>query len=150
VETISWRFTDEEIIAFSGQGRVPVLVDGDKVLTGSWTIANYLENNTEGASLFGGPAGLALTRFIESWTDNVLLSGLVHLILIDLFACLRENVRAYFRSSREQHLGMTLEAACADRKHRVISFRQKPRSPSQNAENATLSWVERRRTTVIT
>jgi glutathione S-transferase len=61
VETISWRFTDEEIIAFSGQGRVPVLVDGDKVLTGSWTIANCLENNTEGASLFGGPAELALT-----------------------------------------------------------------------------------------
>ena len=61
METISSRFTDEEIIAFSGQGRVPVLVDGDKVLTGSWTIANYLENNTEGASLFSGPAELALT-----------------------------------------------------------------------------------------
>jgi glutathione S-transferase len=58
--------TDEEIIAFSGQGRVPVLVDGDKVLTGSWTIANYLENNTEGASLFGGPAGLALTVSLKA------------------------------------------------------------------------------------
>jgi hypothetical protein len=65
---------------------------------------------------------LALTRFIESWTDNVLLSGLVRLILIDVFACLRENVRAYFRSSREQRLGMTLEAAFADREHRVIGF----------------------------
>jgi hypothetical protein len=65
-----------------------------------------------------------INRFIESWTDNVLLSGLVRLILIDVFACLREKVRAYFRSSREQRLGMALEAACADREHRVIGFRQ--------------------------
>jgi hypothetical protein len=28
----------------------------------------------------------------------------VRLILIDVFACLREKVRAYFRSSREQRL----------------------------------------------
>ena len=124
VETIPWRFTDKEVIAFSEQGRVPVLLDGGKVLTGSWTIANHLENNADGASLFGGQAGLALTRFVESWTDNVLLPGLVPLILIDVFTHLHEKDRSYFRSSREQRLGMTLEAACADRDHRVIGFRQ--------------------------
>jgi len=123
-ETIPWRFTDKEVIAFSGQGRVPVLVDSDQALAGSWTIANYLESNAEGASLFGAPAGLALTRFVESWTDNVLLPGLVPLILIDVFAHLHEKDRAYFRSSREQRLGMTLEAACADRDQRVNGFRQ--------------------------
>ena len=48
VETIPWRFTDKEVIAFSGQGEVPVLVDGDKTLTGSWTIANYLEQAQPG------------------------------------------------------------------------------------------------------
>ena len=35
VETIPWRFTDKEMIAFSGQGRVPVLVDAGKALAGS-------------------------------------------------------------------------------------------------------------------
>jgi glutathione S-transferase len=30
VETIPWRFTDTDAIAMSGQGRVPVLLDGDK------------------------------------------------------------------------------------------------------------------------
>jgi glutathione S-transferase len=124
LETIPWRFTDKEVIAFSEQGRVPVLLDGGKVLTGSWTIVNHLENNADGASFFGGQAGLALTRFVESWTDNVLLPGLVPLILIDVFTHLHEKDRAYFRSSREQRLGMTLEAACADRDHRVIGFRQ--------------------------
>jgi glutathione S-transferase len=29
VETVPWRFTDKDVIAFSGQGRVPVIRDGD-------------------------------------------------------------------------------------------------------------------------
>lgn len=36
VETIPWRFTDKDVIAFSSQGRVPVLVDGDKTVFDSW------------------------------------------------------------------------------------------------------------------
>ncbi len=42
-EEIPWRFTEKEAIAFSGQGLVPVLVDGDKVINDSWEIAHYLE-----------------------------------------------------------------------------------------------------------
>jgi hypothetical protein len=41
VETIPWRFTDKGVIAFSGQGRVPVLVDGDRVVSDSWAIATH-------------------------------------------------------------------------------------------------------------
>jgi glutathione S-transferase len=125
VETIPWRFTDKELIAFSGQGRVPVVVDAGQVLAGSWTIANYLELQYGGRqSLFGAPPGAPLTRFVESWTDRVLLPGLTPLILIDVFASLHKKDRDYFRSSREQRLGMTLEAACADREQRVIGFRR--------------------------
>jgi glutathione S-transferase len=40
-DTIPWRFTDKDAIAFSGQGRVPVLIDGDQIVFDSWTIANY-------------------------------------------------------------------------------------------------------------
>jgi glutathione S-transferase len=42
-ETIPWRFTDKEVIAFSGQGRVPVIRDGDRTVSDSWAIAEYLE-----------------------------------------------------------------------------------------------------------
>jgi hypothetical protein len=38
VETVPWRFTDKDVIAFSGQGRVPVLVDSGKAVVGSWEI----------------------------------------------------------------------------------------------------------------
>src|ERR1700746_1477073 len=96
VEAVPWRFTDKEVIAFSGQGRVPVLVDAEKTLSGSWTIANYLEQQHPARPpLFGGQPGAALTRFIESWTDKVLLPGLIPLILVDVFAHLHEKDRTY-------------------------------------------------------
>ena len=37
--------TEADRLAFSGQGKVPVLVDGDKVISDSWTIAYYLEDS---------------------------------------------------------------------------------------------------------
>ena len=38
-ETVACRFTDKDAIAFSGQNKMPVLVDGDKVVSDSWAIA---------------------------------------------------------------------------------------------------------------
>jgi glutathione S-transferase len=43
-DTIPWRFNEKNAIAFSGQDRVPVLRDGDQVVSDSWTIAIYLED----------------------------------------------------------------------------------------------------------
>ena len=40
VETVPWRFTEKDAIAFSGQGRVPVIRDGERVVPDSWSIAN--------------------------------------------------------------------------------------------------------------
>ena len=44
VETVPWRFTDREAIAFSGQGKVPVIQDDGTVVSDSWAIAEYLED----------------------------------------------------------------------------------------------------------
>ena len=43
VATVPWRFTDTDALAFSGQGRVPVIRDNDKVVFDSWAIARHLE-----------------------------------------------------------------------------------------------------------
>jgi glutathione S-transferase len=43
-DTIPCRFNEKNAIAFSGQDRVPVLRDGDQVVSDSWTIAIYLED----------------------------------------------------------------------------------------------------------
>ena len=48
VETIPWRFTEKAEIAPSGSKTVPVIVDGDRWIANSWTIANYLEDTYPG------------------------------------------------------------------------------------------------------
>jgi glutathione S-transferase len=73
VETVPWRFTEKDVIAFSGQGRVPVLVDGDKVVADSWAIANELEARyPDCKSLFGDVSAHSPTLFVASWVDGVL------------------------------------------------------------------------------
>jgi glutathione S-transferase len=129
VEGVPWRFTEKEAIAFSGQGRVPVLVDRGRAVADSWDIACHLEEAwPDRPSLFGagasGAAGRALSRFYVDWTDMVVHAGLVRMIVADIHGHLHEKDKAYFRESREARLGGALEAVCADRDVRVVEFRR--------------------------
>lgn len=125
VETIPWRFTDKDVIAFSGQGKAPVLVDGDKTVFDSWAIAAYLEETyPDKPSLFGGEAGRAVTRFVNMWTDRVVHPALAPLVLIDIYAHIHDKDREYFRTSREKVFGMPLEQVSAGRDTKVLAFRQ--------------------------
>ncbi|VCU69054.1 Beta-etherase [Pigmentiphaga humi] len=124
VQTVPWRFKEKDKLAFSGQGRVPVLVDGDNVVADSWRIAVYLEDAYPDApALFAGPQARSLARFVNGWADSVQLAGLSRLVLADIPAALHADDLSYFQTSREQRFGMPLAAICADREQRVESFR---------------------------
>jgi glutathione S-transferase len=122
VVTVPWRFTDKEAIAFSGQGRVPVIVDGKRTVHDSWQIAQYLDDTyPDRPRLF--PEGSHAARFINAWADTVQLPGLVRLIVADIETHLHPMDKVYFRQTREKRLGTTLEEAQADREARVKDFR---------------------------
>ncbi|MDX1655491.1 MAG: glutathione S-transferase family protein [Candidatus Competibacteraceae bacterium] len=124
-ESIPWRFTDKDAIAFSGQGKVPVLVDGETVLFDSWEIACYLEDAyPHSPSLFGGDAGQALALFIKHWAEQVLQPGIFPMVVKDIFDRVHPRDRDYFRRSREERLGRSLEEVQADREARLPAFRQ--------------------------
>lgn len=124
-ETIPWRFTEKEAIAISGQDKVPVLVDGERVVSDSWTITEYLEDTyPERPSLFGGPTGRAHALFVKHWTEIAVQMPLLRLILTDIHRHLHEKDKDYFRRSREQRFGMGLEAVCAGREQRLPGFRE--------------------------
>ena len=124
-ESVPWRFTDTAALKFSGQGKVPVLVDGDRTVFDSWTIANYLEDTyPDKPSLFGGLTGRAMAGFFNNWVDNIVHLPLVRLLLLDIHQHLPEKDQAYFRTSREPRFGMTLEAVVADREPKLAAFRQ--------------------------
>lgn len=123
VETIPWRFIEKAEIAASGQIFVPVLVDGDRWIADSWTIANYLEDTfPEAPSLFGGAAGRSLTRFYSSFADS-LVGAIFPFVALDILHHVAEKDRDYFRTSRERRVGTTLEAFVADRDSKLAGFR---------------------------
>jgi glutathione S-transferase len=129
-ETMPVRFTDKPLIAFSGQDRVPVLRDGgDKVVSDSWVIAAYLETAyPERPSLFGGAQGRALTDFIRHWTERVVHTQVLPLIILDILARLGRDDAAYFRSSREARFGRRLEevAGAAEEKRAALKTSLSP------------------------
>lgn len=124
-QRIPWRFSDKERIAFSGQGAVPVLVDGEQSITDSWRIALHLEQHyAERPSLFSSEAAIPLTAFINRWADSALLSAIAPLVMLDVYGQLAAEDRDYFRSSREARFGTTLEALGEPRERHLVHFRQ--------------------------
>jgi glutathione S-transferase len=125
VETIPWRFTEKDAIGFSGQGLVPVLIDGEREVHDSWAIAEYLEAQyPDRPSIFGGDAGKALSLFHASWANGFLQPAMMKFVVLDIWKHAAEKDKPYFRESREKRLGKTLEAAVANRDSEVAGFRE--------------------------
>jgi glutathione S-transferase len=123
-DTVPVRFCDKELLAFSGQIRVPVLTDGDTTVFDSWDIACYLEDTyPDRPSLFGGAIGRGTARFVNDWSDGVLNPALLKMIIMDVFHNLEPVDREYFRASREKRFGARLEDVQAGREERLPAFR---------------------------
>jgi glutathione S-transferase len=124
LETIPWRFTEKEVIAFSGQGLVPVLLDGEREVHDSWKIAEYLEEKyPDRPSLFAGASGKALSFFHMNWANSFLHLAMMKFVVLDIWKHADPKDQAYFRESREKRLGKTLEAAVANRDEEIAGFR---------------------------
>ena len=123
VETLPWRFTEKDAIADSGQGQVPVLRDGDRVVHESWQIAEYLdEAYPERPRLFESPQARAHAQMIRHWAQRSLHPAVVQVIMPELFAALHEKDKGYFRESREARFGTTLEAFAGDREEKLANL----------------------------
>ena len=114
VRTVPWRFMDKEKIAFSGQGLVPVIRDGEKVVNDSWAIAEYLDSAyPDRPMLMDGQQGKALANFARHYAQTVVNPVAMKAVLLDIYKCLDPGDQPYFRESREKRLGTTLEAFTA-------------------------------------
>jgi glutathione S-transferase len=123
-ETIPWRFTDKEAIAFSGQKLVPVMMDGTQEVHDSWAIAVYLDQvYPQRPGLFDGTEAQTLADFFAQWTIRAVHGSLLKVVLLDLFRHLHEKDKAYFRETREKRFGMTLEEYAADPAKNLAAFR---------------------------
>jgi len=110
-EAVPWRFTEKDAIAFSGQGLVPVLVDGSTTVYDSWRIALYLdEAYPERPLLMDSEQARGAIFVFKLWCERTIHPAVFQIIVLDLFAHLHDKDKAYFRESREKRLGITLES----------------------------------------
>ena len=123
VETVPWRFTDRDEIAFSGQGESAG--DQGRRKSGVRQLGDRRISGGAGA----GPNTVrwrdraAHALFINSWADAVLVGGIVRFIVRDLLDIIDPKDVEYFRSSREARFGCSLEAVQAGRDGRLAAFR---------------------------
>lgn len=89
---------------------VPILRDGEHLVSDSFAIARYLEEvYPDRPSLFEGPGGEAMARFVEGWSQTQLHPAIGSIAIKRIHDMLDPNDQAYFRESREASLGRTLE-----------------------------------------
>ena len=117
VECMPWHFTEKDKIKFSGQERVPVLIDGSNTISDSWEIAKYLEGTYPDRPSLKLDNGEVL--FIKFWSETVLHPELLQMLVLDIHDNLSLEDQSYFRESREKMLGKTLEEVVANRQERL-------------------------------
>ncbi len=101
------------MLAPSGQGRVPVIIDGPEDdpkswVSDSWKIALYLEGAyPERPALF--PAGIEAMVFLRHWVERQLFPVIAPPVMLPLQDLLSADDQAFFRKIREPRFGCTLE-----------------------------------------
>ena len=119
------RISDQAAIAFSGQGKVPIIRHGDVVVSDSWNIAAYLETAFPDApSLFGGAAGEALCRFVNAVADRQLMAAIAPAVALSITQMQDAGDAAHLRAGFEKGFGKTLEQLEAGRDGALQAFRR--------------------------
>src|SRR5262249_21275510 len=118
--------SDKAAIAFSGQGKVPILKHDDQIIADSWAIAGYLERTFPDApSLFGGPVGESLTHFFNLWADRALVPAIVPYLMRDVLDCVDEADATHLRGQIEGFFKKSLEELAGEREQALQQFRRR-------------------------
>ena len=124
-EGVPWRFTETERLAFSGQGKVPVIVDGETVVVDSWAIAAYLEDAYPNRpSLFGGKWAGPMPASSMPGPTGCCMPASPGWWCATYWTCCTPTISDYFRTSRERAFGRSLEEVVADRDEGVLALRK--------------------------
>ena len=107
--TEPWRFQQKEKIAFANHDKVPVLVDGDTVVTDSFEIMRYLDKTYPDAPLLGEGQSYQRALFFKLFVERSVTPALFRIVVMDLLEAIHPDDRQYFRETREANFKMRLE-----------------------------------------
>ncbi|RKE85322.1 glutathione S-transferase family protein [Rhizobium sp. AG855] len=102
---------------------VPILRDGDQLISDSFKIALYLEDAyPDHPSLFGGEGGKAAARLVEGYSQTMVHPAITRIAVYDIHQMLGPVDQDYFRTTREVYLGKSLEAMHAEREAAIAAL----------------------------
>ncbi|MGQ7261376.1 glutathione S-transferase family protein [Vreelandella sp. V005] len=107
--SVAWRFLDKQALAFADYDKVPVLCDGDQVVTDSFEIMRYLDKVYPDAPMLGEGASYQRVLLFKYFVERSVTPALFRIIAMDLLAAIHPDDRNYFRETREARFGCTLE-----------------------------------------
>ena len=121
------RISDKAAIAFSGQGRVPIIRHGYVVMSDSWNIAANIETTIADApSLFGGAAGQAVCHFVNAAADRQRMGAAAPAVALSITQMLDPGDAAHSHAGFEKGFGKTLEELETGRGGAPKAFRRAP------------------------
>ncbi len=103
-------FTEIANIEGGASPSLPVLNDNGTITHDSFEIALYLERAYPDAPpLFGDDASVASCRLIETWVNGTLHAIIMRMMVKTIWEALGDADQDYFRRTREERLGRSLE-----------------------------------------
>ena len=121
---IPWRFSDRLSKESVSVPAVPVLTHGNRVVSDSWKIAEFLEEQyPDCPTLFGGSGTRELAQFVNTWADTKVAPAVGRLVVLDVYNIIDPRDQDYFRQSREKRFGARLEDVVRDQAMRLQEFR---------------------------
>lgn len=111
--TVPLRFAEKDNYPDPEHGKLPILKAGDEIICDSAHIVAWLEKNVSGPALAATDGERAAADFYQAWAANNLFPGLGPMLFARLWVLVHEDDKGYFRQTREERFGKTLEEMAA-------------------------------------
>lgn len=121
-EEVPIHFTDKALLPQPNVGTVPVLVDGDKVVSDSWAIAGYLDERYPDKPLFACAESKSTALLVKYWIERSVHPLIPRMGLADFMSAVHEKDKSYFRQTREKRFGMSIEEYTSNREQARDEF----------------------------
>ncbi len=108
-ETIPVGFSNKQDYPDPEYGRVPVLLAGDEMVKDSAAIAAWLDKTYPEKPLTGTPGEAAAAEFYKAWLFASYFPAVMPMLVKRIHALAKNEDKPYFRASREERFGKTLE-----------------------------------------
>lgn len=112
-ETVPVPFADKSVYPDPEHARVPILVTGEETITDSARIIAWLEKNIAGAPFVETDAERAAVDFYLAWMGAQIFPNLAGMLMLRIWTKARDDDKEYFRKTREERFGKTLEELAA-------------------------------------